>query len=119
LYIPYQKALKAQKINKPVILAEFGSLAETTNQTEWLSQAIESISEKYPEIKHLVFFNSAIDKNVPRQLNTSILNWQIKDYDRLRRTIWTTEIQDENCVAMDSTSIAITQHSTLDQEIAK
>ena len=119
LYSPFKKALQAHKIKKPVILAEFGSLRENITQTSWITDAIEDISNKYPEIKHLVFFNSAIDQNIPQQLNTTILNWKIKDYDRIRRALWMTEISDGNCTTVDSTTVELTTHSTSNHEITK
>lgn len=119
LYLPFKEVFKALKINKPVILAEFGSLSEKTNQTTWITQAIESISDKYSEIKHLIFFNSAIDQNIPQELNASILNWKIKDYDKIREALWATELQDGNCKPMDSARVKFTTHQTKNQEITQ
>lgn len=119
IYLPFKNALRTQKITKPIILAEFGSLAQSTNQTAWLSNAFESIADNHPEIKHLVFFNSAIDKNVPSQLNTSVLNWKIKDYNRLRRAIWATIATNQNCIPSENTNIYIAEHNTHHREIAQ
>src|SRR5690606_39451152 len=85
LYAPFKSTLSAQGIQKPIILAEFGSLATNANQTTWINQGVESIAVNFPEITHLVIFNSSIDRNVPEQLNTPILNWKITDYDHLRK----------------------------------
>lgn len=119
IYLPFKEALKTYPIKKPVILAEFGSLTEKTNQTTWITQAIESISLKHTEIKHLVFFNSDIDQNIPSHLESSILNWKIEDYNHIQAALWSTELHKENCKTMESSSIHISTHNTSNQEITK
>ena len=52
--------------NKPVILAEFGSMDIQGNQEEWTKDAIASINNYFPEIEGLVLFNSAFDSNIPK-----------------------------------------------------
>lgn len=118
-YAPFKNALTSQGIQKPVILAEFGSLANNTNQTTWINQGVESIADNYPEINHLVIFNSSIDRNVPEQLDTSILNWKIADYNQLRRTLWEAEIRQENCIPLSTDTLKLTQHTTNFVEITK
>ena len=57
-FTPYTK-----KLNKPVILAEFGSTRYGGNQARWLSDAFESIANYHPEIRSVVMFHSDRDKN--------------------------------------------------------
>ncbi|MDT0646208.1 glycosyltransferase family 2 protein [Zunongwangia sp. F260] len=78
LYQPFHSEIGAFT-NKPVMLAEFGSLKINKNQKKWSLDAIETINSTYPEISAIVLFNSSYDKNIP--LN----NW----YDK-KQLDWTT-----------------------------
>lgn len=61
----------------PVMLAEMGSLKTSEKQKEWFTDAFKSIDKRYPEIKALVFFNSAYDMNLPADEPGNTLNWNI------------------------------------------
>lgn len=65
LYAPYHESFKMIS-KKPIMLAEFGSLALGGEQHRWLQNAYASIDMKYDEIKGLVFFYSKFDKNIPK-----------------------------------------------------
>lgn len=119
LYAPFKSTLSAQGIQKPIILAEFGSLATNANQTTWINQGVESIAVNFPEITHLVIFNSSIDRNVPEQLNTPIINWKITDYDHLRNTLWEAEIRQENCSAITTDTLGLSKHNTTLHEVTQ
>ena len=60
--------------NKPVMLSEFGSVKFDNLQDEWISNAIESIETKYGEVNALILFDSARDKNIPKN------NWYKEKY---------------------------------------
>ncbi|WP_373057101.1 glycosyltransferase [Zunongwangia sp. H14] len=78
LYKPFHYRIK-KLTNKPVMLAEFGSLKLNENQEKWTVQAMETINQKYPEISAVVLFNSAYDTNIPKN------NWYTK-----KELDWTT-----------------------------
>lgn len=61
LYNPYRKSLLA--LNKPVMLAEFGSTGYGGDAGQWLSHALQAIHADYTEIQSLVFFHTSRDKN--------------------------------------------------------
>ena len=77
LYNPYYEKLK--KISdKPVLLAEFGSLTLGGDQKLWLKDAFTAIDSKFKEIQGLVFFNSKFDNNIPANhidYNKEYLDW--------------------------------------------
>lgn len=69
--------------NLPVMLAEFSSLEERGRQAQWFEEAFETINEKYPIIRALVFFNSRFDKNVPEGgPPADLLDWTIRKPER-------------------------------------
>ena len=78
---------------KPLMVAEFGSLAVGGNRTAWYQAALTDLPEKYPAVKALLFFNAKSDQTVTYQK----LNWSITDDAALARTItaaikpWTPE----------------------------
>ena len=47
--------------NKPIIITEFGSLAVGGNRAEWYADALDSIPEKYPLLKGMIFYNNSND----------------------------------------------------------
>jgi len=72
---------------KPVMLAEFGALKLGGNKQEkWLANAVDSINAKYDEISALVFFNSALDENIPpnKWYSENQLDWKINKWDFLK-----------------------------------
>lgn len=61
--------------DKPIILTEFGSLPVGGNREVWFAQAFESLPEKYPAVKGLVFFHSGNDNTTTYKT----LDWTIKN----------------------------------------
>ena len=85
IYNPYRKALLA--LNKPVMLAEFGSTNYGGQAGEWLLHALHAIRTHYTEIKSCIFFNSREDKNWitawrPRG-STGYIDWTIQNPGQL------------------------------------
>ncbi|MBL3657472.1 glycosyltransferase [Fulvivirga sediminis] len=73
IYQPFSRTMPFQS-QLPVMLSEFGTLNGRGSSEEWFKKAREILKLKYPEVKAVVFFASAYDKNV---LNTKdgALNW--------------------------------------------
>lgn len=79
----------------PVIVAEFGSLTVGGDQQKWISNALQSIKNKFPEIRGLVFFNSNIDKNLPEGVSDDeLLNWRVLKPEDIKHEF--EEISNEN-----------------------
>ena len=68
---------------KPVMVAEFGSLAVGGNRAAWYQAALTGLPEKYPAVKALLFFNAKSDQTVTYQK----LNWSIVGDAALTRTV--------------------------------
>ncbi|MBL7472771.1 glycosyltransferase [Robertkochia sediminum] len=94
IYYPIKEALKENRINKPVFLAEFGSLNIQNIQTNWINDALDSIYENHPEIAGILFFNSDIDKNVPvDEQSITTLDWSLKEVKPIRHKLWEMELE--------------------------
>ncbi|HEY5546424.1 MAG TPA: glycosyl hydrolase [Gemmatimonadaceae bacterium] len=52
---------------KPLLLAEFGSLAVGGDRAAWFRDALESLPSRYPMVKGLLFFEVARDQTVTYQ----------------------------------------------------
>jgi hypothetical protein len=80
IYQPYQKTLLS--LNKPVMLAEFGTTGYGGDATAWLGNALKAIRENYKEIKSLIFFNTDQDKNWITNWrpagNSTTIDWTVK-----------------------------------------
>ncbi len=77
LYTPFRKAI-AELTKKGVLLAEFGSLGTLATKAGWVTQALDTISTRFPEVYGIVAFNSPLDKNIPREvdsLTSGYLDW--------------------------------------------
>ena len=70
---------------KPIMIAEFGSLAVGGDRTAWYQDALTDLPEKYPAVKALLFFNAKSDQTVTYQK----LNWSIAGDAELVRTVTT------------------------------
>ena len=53
--------------NKPIMVAEFGSLAVGGDRSTWYAAALTDLPQKYPAVKGLLFFNVADDQTVTYQ----------------------------------------------------
>jgi hypothetical protein len=60
---------------KPIVIAEFGSLAVGGDRSEWYSEALENFRERFPEVHGLIFFHVRGDATVTRQA----LDWSLLD----------------------------------------
>lgn len=58
---------------KPVMVAEFGSLAVGGDRAQWYDEALRSLPEKYPRVKALLFFETGSDQTVTYQR----VDWRI------------------------------------------
>jgi hypothetical protein len=61
--------------NKPVMLTELGSLEVGGSRSEWFAHALDSLPQKYPAVKAVLFFHYSEDNTTTQQA----LNWYVKD----------------------------------------
>jgi len=61
----YYKELAA--FNKPIVIAEFGSLAVGGNRAAWFKDALDSVALKYPRVKSIIFFHYSDDRTTTQQ----------------------------------------------------
>lgn len=52
---------------KPVMIAEFGTLAVGGDRAAWLSQALDALPGRFPAVKALLFFNVPADRTITYQ----------------------------------------------------
>jgi len=55
------------EFGKPVMVAEFGSLAVGGDRAEWYARALADLPANYPAVKALLFFNAGNDQTVTYQ----------------------------------------------------
>jgi len=55
------------RFGKPIMIAEFGSLAVGGDRTAWYTAALAALRTKYPAVASLLFFNVAEDQTVTYQ----------------------------------------------------
>ena len=53
--------------DKPIMIAEFGTLAVGGDRVAWYDDALSDLQEKYPGVKALLFFHVAADRTVTYQ----------------------------------------------------
>ena len=58
--------------NKPIMVSEFGSLSVGGDRDKWFSDALDSMPQRYPAVKAIIFFNYSDDRTTTQQP----LNWQ-------------------------------------------
>jgi hypothetical protein len=68
---------------KPILIAEFGSLAVGGNQAEWYQKALSDFPTRFPAVKGLIFFHNGSDATTTYQT----LNWYIKDDSTVTKAI--------------------------------
>jgi hypothetical protein len=68
---------------KPIMITEFGSLSAGGNRSKWFTNAMDSIPQKYPLVKSIVFFHYSDDKTTTQQT----LNWYFKNDPPVTRAI--------------------------------
>lgn len=69
--------------HKPIMLAEFGSLAVGGDRAKWYAEALYDFPTKYPAVKALIFFHNRKDATTTFQA----LNWYIKDEPAVAKAI--------------------------------
>jgi len=79
------------EFNKPIMLAELGSLAIGGDRQQWFKDALVNLPEKYPLIKSVLFFHVSDDKTTTMQS----LSWYFK-YDTVCTKIISEEINKWN-----------------------
>jgi beta-mannanase len=68
---------------KPVMVAEFGSLAVGGDRSAWYRDALTNLPAEYPDVKALLFFHARNDQTVTYQK----LDWSVASDPDLARTI--------------------------------
>jgi hypothetical protein len=69
----HYRALAA--FGKPIMVAEFGTLAVGGSRSEWFTQALSALPKQFPAVKAVVFFNVPSDRTVTYQaVDWSIVN---------------------------------------------
>lgn len=68
---------------KPVMIAEFGSLAVGGDRAAWYRRALADLPDRYPAVRALLFFHDADDATVTYQA----LDWSFASDSLLARTI--------------------------------
>jgi cellulose synthase (UDP-forming) len=88
LYRPYRN--KLYSLQRPIMLAEFGSTSYGGDQEAWINNSLSTIREYHPEIKALVFFYTDKDKNWATdwrpENNTGYLDWTFRQPERTMQT---------------------------------
>ena len=69
--------------NKPIMIAEFGSLNTGGSRNKWFREALNDMPNKYPAIKSILYFHYSGDKTTTDRA----VNWQIKKDTTLTKTI--------------------------------
>jgi Glycosyl hydrolase family 26 len=69
--------------NKPVMITEFGSLAVGGDRTQWYTDALNNLPQKYPLLKSLLFFHFSKDNTTTQQT----LDWYIKNDKKVTATV--------------------------------
>jgi len=73
VYDPIYRA--ALRYERPIMIAELGTVSLGGNRAEWYATALDRIATRYPETRALVLFNNPVDRTLPG----SVINWAIDD----------------------------------------
>ncbi len=68
---------------KPIMIAEFGSLAVGGDRLAWYRDALASLPQRYPAVESLLFFNATHDQTVTYQQ----VDWSISGDAALARAV--------------------------------
>lgn len=63
------------RFNKPIMIAELGSLSMGGNRSKWFEEALHDLPQQYPALKWLVFFHYSADYTV----TSRSVNWYFKN----------------------------------------
>lgn len=78
---------KLASFDKPIMIAEFGTLNIGGDRGEWFAQALKDLPTKYPQIKAILYFHYAVDETLT---NKKISWYFIEDtavLDSIKNTI--------------------------------
>ncbi len=78
-----QKYPMLASFGKPVMVAEFGSLAVGGNRASWYRDALAGMTSKYPDVRAILFFNVKNDQTVTYQR----VDWTIDGDSSVLRAI--------------------------------
>lgn len=78
---------KLVKYKKPIMIAELGTLEYGGNKAEWMRATFDSLPQKYPAVKSVLFFHVSYDNDM-----VGVFSWYF--------------INDKNCVDAISNSIS-------------
>jgi beta-mannanase len=73
--------------NKPIVVTEFGSLSVGGRREEWYAGALTDISEKYPTLKAILFFNNNKDNTTLSKTLDWSLNNDSLSIEAVRKSI--------------------------------
>jgi hypothetical protein len=59
---------------KPIMIAEFGTLAVGGDRAAWLAEALDALPERFPAVKALLFFHVPADRTITYQA----VDWSIE-----------------------------------------
>ena len=68
---------------KPVMIAEFGSLSVGGDREAWYLEALNSLEERYPSVRAVLFFHASADQTATYQ----IVDWSFAADPALSRKI--------------------------------
>jgi hypothetical protein len=68
-----QRYQSVAQYDKPVMIAEFGSLAVGGDRAEWYEDALDALPDRFPQVKAIVFFHVPADQTVTYQA----LDWSL------------------------------------------
>jgi hypothetical protein len=71
------------RFRKPVMVAEFGSLAVGGDRAKWYRDALASLPKRYPGVRALLFFNASGDQTVTYQK----VDWTLQNDSATARAV--------------------------------
>lgn len=71
------------EFKKPIVIAEFGSLAVGGDRAKWFKEALTDFPVRYPEVKSILFFHDSEDATTTYQT----LNWYFKNDPEITKEI--------------------------------
>jgi hypothetical protein len=71
------------KFGKPIMIAEFGSLAVGGDRDAWYRSALANLPKRYPQVKAVLLFNVGTDQTVTYQK----VDWTVNADSSVRRAI--------------------------------
>ncbi|HUE76617.1 MAG TPA: glycosyl hydrolase [Longimicrobiales bacterium] len=73
VYDPIYRA--ALRYERPIVIAELGTVALGGSQADWFDAALDRITTTYPQTKALVLFDNPADQTLPG----AVIDWSIED----------------------------------------